>query len=68
MLHTPLSSELHVTKNDYKVMTQQILAYQQHVRSLNFIIVITHLDIAYSTLKLASFLQNPIAEHLTITD
>jgi hypothetical protein len=65
---TPLSSELHATKDGYEATAQQILAYQQRVESLNFAAVITRPDITYSTSKLASFLRNLTAEHLTTAD
>jgi hypothetical protein len=68
MPRTPLFSELLTPESSYQAMTQQILIYQQRVGSLNFTIVITRPNITLITLKLASFLQNPIVEHLTAAD
>jgi hypothetical protein len=68
MPRTPLFSKLHAAEDGYEATTQQILAYQQRVSSLNFAAVITRLDIAHATLKLASFLRNPTAEHLAAAD
>jgi Reverse transcriptase (RNA-dependent DNA polymerase) len=65
---TPILSDLLAPEPGHQATAQQILAYQQRVGSLNFAAAITRPDIAHATSKLASFLRNPTAEHLTAAD
>jgi hypothetical protein len=66
---TPLPcEELRAAVNNKQATTQQILAYQQRVDSLNFAAVITRPDIAHAASKLAQFLKNPTSAHLSASN
>jgi hypothetical protein len=66
---TPLPSDVALTAElGEQATAQQILAYQQRVKSLNFAAVISHPNIAYAVSKLAQFLKNPSAAHIAAAD
>ena len=46
-------------KNTGTATKQEIFAYQQRVRSINYAAVITRPDVAYAVFKLSEFLTNP---------
>lgn len=61
---TPLPPDDALIPNtDAQATAQQILAYQQHVGSLNFAAVVSRPDIAHAVSKLAQFLKNPSVAH-----
>src|SRR5436853_3289796 len=66
-LKTPLPSTKLVL---YKGTTiaQEIYAYQQRIRSMNFNIIITRLDISKTMSKLLEFLQNPSLIHYVVAN
>src|SRR5436190_16217915 len=66
-LKTPLPSTKLVL---YKGTTiaQEIYAYQQRIRSMNFNVIITRLDISKTMSKLLEFLQNPSPTHLVVAN
>ncbi len=47
---------------------QRVYVFQQRVSSLNFAAVISRLDIAFATAKLAQFLKNPNPDHVMIAN
>ncbi len=54
--------------NQKKFDSQRIYVFQQRMKFLNFVVVISRLDIIFVTAKLAQFLKNPNSDHLAAID
>ncbi len=49
--------------NQKKSDSQRVYAFQQKIKFLNFVVVISRLDIVFATAKLAQFLKNSNSNH-----
>jgi hypothetical protein len=67
LAHTPLPPS-DLLPYEETATPQQIYAYQQRVRSINFAAVITRPDMAFAVSRLATFLCNPSPTHLAAAD
>lgn len=50
-------------KNANTAIKQEVFAYQQRVKSINYAAVIIRSDVAHAVFKLSEFLTNPSAKH-----
>ena len=63
--HTPLPPD-ELLPYEGQATAQEIHAFQQRVRSINFPAVVTRPDIAQSASRLATFLCNPSLTHIAV--
>ncbi len=54
--------------NQKKFDSQRVYVFQQRIEFLNFVVVISRLDIIFATAKLAQFLKNSNSDHLITVD
>ncbi len=54
--------------NQKKSDSQRVYVFQQRIEFLNFVVVISRLDIVFATAKLAQFLKNSNFDHLVAAD
>lgn len=64
---TPQPQEYKPVENDAPINSELCLKYQTIIRSLLYLMLGTHPDIAYAITKLAQFPTDPLQEHLDKT-
>ena len=57
-----------IIKNSNQTIAQQILKYQQHIKFINFAVVIIKSNIAFATFKLSEFLINSLFQYIKTVD
>ena len=62
------SYEDEIVKNSNQAIIQQILKYQQHIKFINFAVVIIKSNIAFAIFKLSEFLINSSLQHIDAVD
>ena len=59
-----LFTHVSLIKNIEKISSQNILAYQQRIDFINFVVITTQLNVAFAALKLSKFFINSLKHYI----